>query len=272
MVMSRRNYLAAFVLAFSIVLGSGGTAAEVVWRAGAESGTFVEWTSDGGGAAYRWLNDVFTKSADAVTEISRDRAHSGQQSLKLSIRTDPAFYPNSPKAQVVRWNEPRQNTDLYYSVWFFIPQAFDIFPKGATGGQGWLNLFQFHSVSKSGRVHSGIVLFGRSDLTTRRNFFQLFLSPDFGNKVGPLDSPLEMPIGRWFNIEMRMKCSANRQGLVQVWQDGVEIFNLQKITTNQSFADAYCHWMVNAYGQFILPSPTVIYVDDLVVSRARVWQ
>jgi hypothetical protein len=81
-----------------------------------------------------------------------------------------------------------------------------------------------------------------------------------------------MPIGRWFNVEMRMKCAANGQGVVQVWQDGVEIFNLPNVTTNQPDANAHCHWMVNAYGQWMVPSPTVIYVDDLVISTTRVWR
>ena len=245
---------------------------QIIWSAGHETGTFVEWNGDGGGNVYRRLNEIDTRSPDATAEISQDRARSGQRSVKFSIRTDPGFYPNAAKGQVVRWNEPRQNTDYYYSVWFFIPQPFNAWPDGPSGGQGWLNLFQFHSVSNAGRVHSGVVLFGRSNPTTGKNYFQLFLSPDFGNNIGPLNSPVDMPFGRWFNVEMRMKCAANRQGLVQVWQDGVQIFNLPNVTTNQPDADAYCHWMVNAYGQYILPSPTVIYVDDVVISTGRVWQ
>ena len=255
--------------------GGGGTITpppNMIWGASAETGNFSEWNGDGGGDVFRRLNEADVTSPEAIAEISQDRARSGQRSVKFSIRTDQAFYPNAAKGQVVRWNEPRQNTDYYYSVWFFIPQPFNAWPDGPSGGQGWLNLFQFHSVSNAGRVHSGVVLFGRSHPTTGRNYFELFLSPDFGNNISPLNSPVDMPFGRWFNIEMRMKCAANRQGLVQVWQDGVQIFNLPNVTTNQPYADAYCHWMVNAYGQYMLPSPTVIYVDDVVISTGRVWQ
>ena len=256
--------------------GGGGTFTpppNIIWGASAETGNFSEWNGDGGGDVYRRLDDVDVTSSDAIAEISQDQARSGQRSVKLSIRTDPAFYPNAAKAQVVRWNEPRQNTDYYYSVWFFIPQLFDVYPEGPDRGQGWLNMFQFHSVRDTGeRVHSGVVLFGRSNPIARTNYFELFLSPDFGNNIDPLNSPLAMPIGRWFNVEMRMKCAANGQGVVQVWQDGVQIFNLPNITTNQPDADAHCHWMINAYGQFISPSPTVIYVDDVVISTGRVWQ
>jgi hypothetical protein len=254
--------------------GSGGTVTpppQMIWGAFAETGNFSEWNGDGGGDWYRILNDVDTTSPDVIIETTTEQAHTGQRSVKLSIRTDPAFYPDLPKASLARWNEPRRNTDLYYSVWYFIPQAFNGWPNGQ--GEGWLNMFQFHSVSEAGgRTHSGVVLFGRSNRNTGVNYFELFLSPDFGNNIGPLNSPVNMPIGRWFNIEMRMRCAANRQGLVQVWQDGVEIFNLQNVTTNRSESDADCHWMVNAYGQWFLPSPTTIYVDDLIISTTRIWQ
>jgi chitodextrinase len=250
---------------------SASTPPNIIWQAHAETGNFSEWTGDGGGDMYRRINDVDVISPDALAEISQEQAHSGQRSVKFSINTDPSFYPNSPKGQVVRWNEPRRNTDLYYSVWYFIPQAFNGWPNGQ--GEGWLNMFQFHSVSETGgRTHSGVVLFGRSNRNTGANYFELSLSSDYGNNIGALNSPVNMPIGRWFNVEMRMKCAANRQGVVQVWQDGQEIFNLQNVTTNRSESDADCHWMVNAYGQWFVPSPTVFYVDDLIISTTRVWQ
>ena len=52
-----------------------------------------------------------------------------------------------------------------------------------------------------------------------------------------------------------------------MWQDGVEIFKLENIRTR--YTDGNCEWSVNNYGANISPAPTVIYVDDVAISTAR---
>jgi hypothetical protein len=59
-------------------------------------------------------------------------------------------------------------------------------------------------------------------------------------------------------------------GKLIVWQDGVELFNLSNIKTGYPLPGGYTNWAVCNYSEKVTPSPTVIYVDDAVVSTTRV--
>ncbi len=53
-----------------------------------------------------------------------------------------------------------------------------------------------------------------------------------------------------------------------MWQDGVEILNLEGVRTRYDNGD--CQWSANNYGEYVTPSPVVIYIDDLAISQTRV--
>lgn len=156
--------------------------------------------------------------------------------------------------------EPGTYPELFYSVWFYIPQQYTV--------AWWLNMFQLHALGNNDRIANAVVLFVNT--STEKMRFHLQLSDQFNNNPGSWDSQIDMPIGKWFLVEMRVRSGTNMDGAVQVWQDGVEIFNVSGVTNN---AVGYVYqWYVNAYGQWVSPSPVVLYIDDAVISTARVAQ
>ena len=257
--------LMSFAIACAVPVMAG---AEVIWSAGFEDGTLDEWSARGGGASYSYLNDAPDAPGIGSNTASKEQAHTGHWSGRFSIPAGPSNYPNVAKASLWRWSEPSSNSELYYSVWYFLPQRYEILTKPCCG---WLNLFQFHSLKRDGsnRVANGTVLFVKTRSQTGGLQLMLSISPEFVPGGREWLSPLDLPIGQWFNIEVRFRCAANSQGEVQVWQDGIEIFRAEKVTTKLT-VDSVCHWGINAYGQYILPSPVVIYVDDVSISTTRI--
>ena len=174
--------------------------------------------------------------------------------------------------RLFRWKEARERRELYYSAWYLIPHRYRLEPGG------WTNWFQFKSrMAFLPWRHDPIFLIGWRNFGSSDGMH--FLLQWWGGLTieGPRPgqhgerswvSSIEMPIGRWFHLEARYVCAGDFNGAIQVWQDGVEIFNLQGVKTRHAIAD--CRWAVNNYGEKLSPRPVVIYVDDAVISTARV--
>lgn len=130
-------------------------------------------------------------------------------------------------------------------------------------------MFQLHAVTSTDRIANAVVLFANNTSTGKMRF-HLELNDLFKNNPSAWDAAVEMPIGKWFLVEMRVRSGTNSNGEVQVWQDGIEIFNVSGVTNN---AGGYVYqWYVNAYGQWVSPSPVIYYIDDAIISTARVAQ
>ena len=57
---------------------------------------------------------------------------------------------------------------------------------------------------------------------------------------------------------------------IQIWQDGIEIFNITDTPTVLS--DNTIHWSVNSYSSGLAPAPLTLYVDDMAISKTRLGQ
>jgi hypothetical protein len=236
---------------------SGRVAGQVLWNAGMEGGDLKEWYVERGGGKSN------SGSADAVA--SQDFAHSGNWSAKLTISgTTPAA------TRLWRWKEARENREAYYSAWYFFPQRYSENPGG------WANLSFFKSRTWYYWKNDPFFLLGwhtvepngapRLTLGWWRGL--AIEGPQSGQSGGRgWLSPIEIPVGRWFHVEMRYVCAGDFTGAIQVWQDGVEIFKLESIRTRYPNGD--CRWAISNYGEKISPSPVVIYADDAVVSKTR---
>jgi hypothetical protein len=233
-------------------------APRVLWHAGMEQGNLDQWSGDRGGGKFN------TGAADTVA--SRDHAHSGAWSMKLTI-------PGNEMAasRLFRWKEARQHRELYYSAWYFVPQHYRL------GPEGWTNWFQFKSrMALMPWRHDPFFILGWRNVGPREAMHFVLLwwhglgieGPRPGQHgEEPWVSPIEMPVGRWFHLEARYVCAGDFSGAIQVWQDGVEIFNVEGVKTRHAMAD--CRWAVNNYGAHVSPRPVVIYVDDAVIATAR---
>ncbi len=223
-----------------------------------EQGNLGEWYLDHGGGKFN------TGLGDAVA--SRDYAHSGHWSMKMTISGN-----EMAATRLFRWKEAREHGELYYSAWYLVPRPYRLDPGG------WTNWFQFKSrMALLPWRHDPIFLIGWRNVGPH-DLMHFVLKWWSGLTMeGPRPgqrgertwvSPIEVPIGRWFHLEARYVCAGDFSGAIQVWQDGIEIFNVQGVKTRHAIAD--CRWAINNYGANVSPRPVVIYVDDAVVSTAR---
>jgi hypothetical protein len=246
------------------------TSAPPLWFAGMEAGNMLEWYRDGGGAEHLGMDGTYEGSGSTPTvapdgsssQASRDRSHTGSWAAKLAI-------PGTGGIRLWRWNEPMQNRELYYSLWYFFPRGYTV------GSNGWNNILQYKSRTSDGKNDPFFLMQWKNQGTAMYPSLYWWQP---STTEGPLpgqrgqrtwDFPnAPIPVGRWFNIEVRYVCSGDFNGAIQVWQDGVELLKLEGIRT--AFPGGDCIWAATNYGQNISPSPYYFYVDDAVISRTRV--
>ena len=229
----------------------------------------LEWYADSGGGEYNGSPGNLPGTGltpsnvqGSISQASQEQAHSGSWSAKLSI-------PGTGAVRLWRWQESLRNNELYYSVWYFVPQRYTV------NAGGWTDWFFYKSTTPGGK-NDPFFLMGWQNTASGGMQLNLYwwqsaaTEGPFPGTGGPRTwvSPIELPIGRWFQLEARYVCAGDFTGAIQVWQDGVEIFKLEGIRTR--YPDGTCVWAVANYGANISPSPHVIYIDDVVVSKTRV--
>lgn len=219
-----------------------------LWTGDMEEGNMGDWyypstgpTGSFGGGEY---ND-----GGGISSASQEQAHTGVWSAKLVLPQ------GAGGVRLFRWKESQANPAAYYSAWFYFPQRYTV--------ASWWNIFQFKSKTSSRNDPFWIINVGnRSDgsmylylydwVTTKRNYYQTLAN---------------VPVGRWMRIEAFLQQSASGAGVLRVWQDGVQVFDLAGITTK--YADGDQQWSVNNYSDGVSPAPTTIYVDDALISTTR---
>ena len=78
----------------------------------------------------------------------------------------------------------------------------------------------------------------------------------------------DIPVGHWTHLEVYLRQSSAFDGQIVVWQDGIELFNLNNVRTRYPASNGANEWSVNNYSAIIVPSPTTIYIDDAVIRTA----
>ena len=76
-----------------------------------------------------------------------------------------------------------------------------------------------------------------------------------------------VPVERWFHLEAYYRKDAGDGGRVTVWQDGVQILDLDGVRTANSDD---LGWSVDNYGAHIDPGDVLLYADDATISASRV--
>lgn len=247
-----------------LVLAAGASAAPQrrVWHAGMESGGLEAWTIREGGG--------FFDSGSASETASKVVAHSGRYSLRAVIRTPP-----EAAVSAFRWKEPREYAALYYSVWVYFPARYRLTGNRHTG-RFW-NLLQWksrnarHPVSSIWQVNLGQT---RRGLVPYLAFPGALPGPQEGQSGFHVFHPLVVkPIEprRWIHFVAYVKAAHDYTGRIAVWQDGAKIFDRRGVVTsfhspgyNEWNTDI--EWSVNCYSDKVVPSPTVLYIDDASIS------
>ena len=218
----------------------------VLWSADHETGDTSQWYSPSTGPTGNSGGGEFD-SGNATVTPSRDVAHGGAWSLKLTIST-----PSSSEAsgaRMFRWAESRAHRALWYRVWYYLPQQYSV--------AMWWNVFQW----KSKRAATGAVdPFFILNVGNRQDGSMYLYLFDWQRQISYQQNIKNIPVKQWFEVEAFYECAGDGTGRVIVRQDNVQLFDLSGVETR--YADGDCQWSVDNYSASVTPSPTNIYIDD----------
>ena len=74
-----------------------------------------------------------------------------------------------------------------------------------------------------------------------------------------------VPVRRWFHIEVYLKQAADFSGRLTVWQDGKRLYDMAGVKTKYPRGDQ--RWSVNNYSDGLRPSVATLFVDDATVAK-----
>lgn len=216
-------------------------------------------------------------SGSATAVPSRDVAHRGSWSAKLTVE-----YPSgrTPGARLFRWAEAHALREAYYSAWFFLPRAYR--SSGSANGRFW-NVFQFKSVTADGKRNDPLWFLNVETgpdgaMVPHLVWWDKTLPGPHAGEVGSREFTPRvrrpLPVGQWFHLRAFLRQSKDFDGRLTIWQDGVQIFDLDGIRTcydSPAFNAWRCDnaWSVNNYSDGLMPSPAVLYVDDAQIRATR---
>jgi glycosyltransferase involved in cell wall biosynthesis len=215
-----------------------------LWSADFETGDLSQWRATvgrepPGGGEYN--------SGLAANVVSRELAYSGSSALKMTIETPP-----ESGARVFRWRESQRHPRLYYGAWFYFPQRFSVV-------EYW-NVWQWKSRSSSGNQNDPFFIL---NVANRRDGAMYFYLYNWQLRQAYQQHIADIPVGRWIYIEAYYHCTGENDGRVSFWQDGTLLFDVQNVQTR--YLDGDCEWSVANYSSRVRPSPTTVYVDDVVI-------
>ncbi len=220
----------------------------LIWATDHESGTLDAWSLPPGGGTFQ------DDATNDTVSIAQGPAHSGQYSLQLSNGG------TSDSAGPAAFRELIEPDELYYSAWYYLPRAYQ------TNSQWTIQKFRFRSESDAGALGDG------HDLNLRTlpggEMILYVVSHDPAYLQAPLaDPPAFVPTQAWFHVEVRFRARTDETGRVLVWLDDRLVYDLENRRTAGS-NDLV--WSPCSIGEDVTPSPKVIYVDDVAISRSRV--
>jgi hypothetical protein len=201
-------------------------------------------------------------ASEAVLGTSTEHVHSGTYAVKTAIRAEAGIV--NPKCNMYLNSIPSQTESktngLHYSYWFFIPAL-------VTMGSGWWMATEWQ--------HQGVGLGWNAIYINNRagsgNMYPTFArSAYWGSGTWSATSGIDISAGTWHRFQHFYKPGNASDGAIRSLLDGVEWLNLTDITLNGDFAEE-CHWGLMNYGEnHSSSSPTIVYYDDIVVSRVSI--
>lgn len=230
----------------------------VVWSADMETGDLSQWTIGGTRGGPFDSGSCRRPEGGVTSEV----AHSGRYAAKMTIDVS----QKESGCRLFRHLESENGKPYYYSAWMMIPTAEKV--------EGYWNIFQFKSENdKMNEAVWVVEARNRPDgsLHTVLRWKGLVRGPTQkdGTDVKYFDQALiDIPIGRWFHLEAFLAQSEKFDGHITVWQDGVQLWDLDRVKTRYPGGDN--RWSVNNYGEGLEPARTTVYVDDAMVTTARV--
>ena len=233
--------------------------ARTLWFAGMETGDLSEWEMSSIQRAP--CGGQFNNPGGASSVASREQSKSGAWSARLSS-------PSTGATRLHRWCETRpEHPRLLYSAWYYLPTTYQI--------NGWANWIQFKSKRADGGGSDPFFFLDVRNRGSSTGPMYFMLTWWNGLQIeGPRQgeygyrtwiSPLNLPVRRWFKIDVLYVSAADFTGSIRVWQDRHEIFSVVDAVTR--YAGGATQFGINSYGERIVPEPVKIYVDDITISE-----
>ncbi len=262
----------------------------VLWSADNEENDFSDW-EDYGTEHYMSGGGIYTTgdAGDYNYSHSTTYKYSGSKGVGLTINN--AFQSlNGDKAvRFMRWCDKPWDQDgqffpddAYYSVWMYFPYSYNAnkYAPWDPGDGGWWDVFQFKSRNGEGSQPIVVLNVDHNDATGDMSFslhhktYPNFYSSNHTTTVYPQSTPI--PVGQWIHIEAHFVRRTNNTGKVTVWQDGIQIFNIENIVTKlDSDPDADNSWATTNYTDHIIGGPvdgsSTIYIDDAIVATEAIY-
>lgn len=213
---------------------------ELLWSADVETGDLTQWTEDGQGYEFQ--------VAEAQIGPGTEHSHAGDYALEATLE---AIGDVLPQAVMFR---TRDLLEGFYSAWYYLDQQYDAdfwVIMNFQGDRPWQDLttndrfdIDLSKSAEDGRLHLELDEFGGT--TTL--------------------SPIPVPIGEWFHVEVFYRSTPDEEGRLAVWQDGQLVFDTGERPTAPSsivgFGVGVAAWRV-------APLPATLWIDDVEIRAAQ---
>lgn len=221
-------------------LGSG-----ILWSAQHETGDLSEWTAGGKGGGE-------AEGADTTVALSTDYAHGGRYSVKLTNGAVSAY------EDAHLWREDDYPVEAYYSAWFYLPRAYQTTAD-------W-SIIELQVPTVEAGVIGQLLDIDLRSLPTGDLILSVYDHRSAYLRAPTPDPAMPVPIGRWFQVEVRYRNAADDTGGLTVWLDGQLNYDLPR----PFGANSTVYWTVCSKTYGLSPAESAIYVDDAAISLVRV--
>jgi hypothetical protein len=240
--------------------------ATVDWFADHEEGSEEDWYGPGDGSSG---GGEFNNGCAGVSPVHGfGRNPSGADpwpfSLVLTIAT-PCGGVAQSGARMFRFQEPQQYPDLYYKVWYFLPQVFTL----TDPANPWWIVMAWKSTTATPSRDDPFFSINVASRPDGNMFLSLYeYKPyDPSNAQGYGQTLVDLPVAKWFYIEAYYQSRGDATGRVTVWQgDEVNrtlLWDLQDVQTRYPDAEGgTAQWAVTNYSNGVTPVPAQFAIDD----------
>ena len=224
------------------------TGNNVLWSAGMETGNTSEWyypaTSANGSQGGQIDN---TGGAAAA---SRDYAHSGSYSLKMSVVTPP-----ESGTAASRWLELSKYSQLNYTGWYYFPNRYSV--------TTYWNVLQWGSKNPAtGQVDPFFIV----NIGNRSDGSMYLYLYNWQTHQSLTQSAKNVPVNQWTKIDAFYASAGDGAGHITIWQDGTKLFDVANVQTR--YANGNCQVSFRNLSDSISPSPAVLYLDDVSITTS----
>ncbi|MCU1324898.1 MAG: hypothetical protein JWN34_268 [Bryobacterales bacterium] len=217
------------------------TLTSTLWFADMETASTSQWLANGGGS----VNSTGNSSA----AVSRQQAHGGSYSLKLTTTTPP-----EGGTAATRWLEVQSRPNLSYGAWYYFPQVYTV--------RNYWNVMQWGSRNPS---NGAIDPFFTLNVGNRNGSMYLYLF-NWQTHTSYSQAVKNIPVGRWTNIQGYYGCAGDGTGHITIWEDGTQLVDIAGVQTR--YANGDCRWAINSLSDNVSPAGGTFFVDDAVIGTS----